>query len=69
MNPVETYIHELREIRSSGGGTPEPSYYAPLASLLNDIGKTLKPKVRCIINLKNLGAGFPDGELVPSEKV
>ena len=36
MNPVETYIRELREIRSSGGGTPEPSYYAPLANLFNE---------------------------------
>jgi hypothetical protein len=44
MNPVETYIRELREVRSSGAATPEPSYYAPLANLLNEIGKTLKPK-------------------------
>lgn len=35
----------------------------PLADLLYDIGKTLKPKVRCIINLKNRGAGLPDGGL------
>jgi hypothetical protein len=34
-----------------------------LAALFNEIGKTLKPKVRCIINLKNRGAGLPDGGL------
>jgi hypothetical protein len=34
-----------------------------LAALLNEVGKTLKPKVRCIINLKNRGAGLPDGGL------
>jgi len=63
MNPLETYIRELYDIRSSGAATPESSYYSPLANLLNDIGKTLKPKVRCIINLNNRGAGLPDGGL------
>jgi len=63
MNPLETYIRELYDIRSSGAATPETSYYSPLANLLNDIGKTLKPKVRCIINLNNRGAGLPDGGL------
>ena len=63
MNPLETYIRELYDIRSTGAATPETSYYGPLAALLNEIGKTLKPKVRCIINLKNRGAGLPDGGL------
>jgi len=61
MNPLETYLREIRDIRSTGAGTPEPSYYAPLANLFNEIGKALKPKVRCIINLGNRGAGLPDG--------
>lgn len=30
---------------------------------MNDVGNILKPKVRCIINLKNQGAGLPDGGL------
>lgn len=68
MNPVETYIRELRDIRSSGAGTSEPSYYVPLANLLNEIAKKLKPKVHCIINLKNRGAGFPDGGLFTKEQ-
>jgi hypothetical protein len=63
MNPIETYIRELYDIRSTGAATPETSYYGPLAALLNEVGKTLKPKVRCIINLKNRGAGLPDGGL------
>ncbi len=63
MNPLETYIRELYDIRSTGAATPETSYYGPLAALLNEVGKTLKPKVRCIINLKNRGAGLPDGGL------
>lgn len=63
MNPFETYIRELSAIRSSGAAVKETSYYGPLANLLNEVGKTLKPRVRCIINLKNQGAGLPDGGL------
>jgi hypothetical protein len=63
MNALETFIRELRGIRSSGAGVPETSYYTPLANLLNEIGKTLKPRVRCIMQLQNQGAGFPDGGL------
>jgi hypothetical protein len=63
MSPVEKYLHQLREVRSSGAGVKETSYYTALANLLNDVGKTLKPRVRCILQLKNLGAGMPDGGL------
>ncbi len=63
MNLFETYILELHQIRSTGAATPETSYYPALSNLFNEIGKTLKPKVRCLINLKNRGAGLPDGGL------
>jgi len=63
MNPVEQYIKDLYEIRSSGAAVKETSYYGPLANLLNEIGKSLTPKVRCIITLQNRGAGLPDGGL------
>jgi hypothetical protein len=56
MNPLETYLQELSQIRSSGAVVKETSYYDPLAALLNEIGRTLKPKVKCIINLQNQGA-------------
>jgi len=62
-DPVEVYLSDLRDIRSSGAAVPETSYYPALANLLNAIGKTLKPKVRCIINPQNRGAGIPDGGL------
>jgi hypothetical protein len=39
MNPLETYLKELTEIRSSGAGVKETSYYGPLAVLLNKIGR------------------------------
>jgi hypothetical protein len=55
MNPVETYVRERRDIRSSGAAVKETPYYNPSANLVNEIGKTLKPKVRCFMGLKNLG--------------
>ena len=63
MNPLETYLKELRDIRSTGANVAETSFYPALSTLLNEIGKTLKPKVRCVINIANRGAGLPDGGL------
>ena len=62
-NPLAAYLHELRDIRSSGAAVKETSYYGPLANLLNAVGKMLKPRVRCLINIQNKGAGLPDGGL------
>ncbi|MFH1373378.1 MAG: type ISP restriction/modification enzyme [bacterium] len=59
-HPVETYLSELHEIRATGGGSAEISYYGALEALLNEVGRKLKPKVRCVHNLVNTGAGFPD---------
>lgn len=50
LDPLVTYVRDLRDIRSSGANVPETSFYGPLANLLNEIGRTLKPRVRCIIN-------------------
>lgn len=63
MSPLEQYIQELRDIRATGAMVRETSYYSPLANLFNAVGSTLKPKVRCFMQLKNLGAGMPDGGL------
>ena len=68
MKPLETYLRELRDIRSSGAGVKETSYYPALSNLLNEVGRTLQPKVRCIINLKNRGAGIPDGGLFTADQ-
>jgi hypothetical protein len=65
MNAVENYLKELGEARLAG--VPETSGYAALAKLLDEVGKTLKPKVRCIINPKNQGAGIPDGGLFTAD--
>ncbi len=69
MHPLETYLHELSEIHFSGAGVKETSYYPALATLLNDVGKTLKPKVRCIIHLRSQGAGIPDGGLFTADQL
>jgi hypothetical protein len=63
MNPLVNYFCNLHEIHSSQAAVKETSYYGTLETLLNEIGKTLKPRVRCIINLRNQGAGLPDGGL------
>jgi Type ISP C-terminal specificity domain/N-6 DNA Methylase len=63
MNPAEAYLTELRDIRASGAAVPETSGYGALANLLNEVGGKLRPKVRCLINLQNAGAGIPDGGL------
>ena len=66
---LEDYVRELRDIRSSGAGVSETSYYPPLANLLNEFGKSLKPKVTCILQLANQGAGHPDGGLFTSDQL
>ena len=68
MTPLETYLRELRDIRSSGAAVKETSYYPALSNLFNEVGKRLKPRVRCIINLANRGAGLPDGGLFTAEQ-
>jgi hypothetical protein len=60
---IEEYLGELKVIHASGAGVAETSYYPALSGLFNAVGRTLKPKVRCVIHLSNQGAGIPDGGL------
>lgn len=69
MNPVEEYYRSLGEIHRSRGAVDETSYYPALKALLNEVGKTLNPKVRCIINLRNAGAGIPDGGIFSQDQL
>ncbi len=57
---VEEYLGDLRRLRASGGATGELSTYPALANLLNAIGATLRPKVFCVVEMANQGAGHPD---------
>ena len=66
---VETYLAHLRRIRASGGATGERSYYAPLINLINAIGGTLRPKVFCVGELAQQGAGHPDIGLYNAKQV
>jgi Type ISP C-terminal specificity domain/N-6 DNA Methylase len=68
MRPVEQYLRDLSEIRSTGGGTKETSYYGPLEHLSNTIGTGRKPRVRCVMQLKSLGADHPDGGLFTADQ-
>jgi len=63
MHPLKTYLTEILLIRSTGANTPETSFYGPFANLLNAAGQAIKPRVRCVMGLKNQGAGMPDGGL------
>ena len=66
---VEAYFTELRLVRGSGGATNERSLYVPLANLLNAVGRALRPKVFCVQDLANQGAGHPDFGLYTTQQV
>ena len=66
---VETCFADLGLIRASGGATGEQSSYGPLANLLNAVGATLRPKVFCVGELADQGAGHPDFGLYTAKQV
>ena len=65
----ETYFTDLGRVRASGGATGERSSYGPLANLLNAVGATLAPKVFCVGELADQGAGHPDFGLYAAKQV
>ena len=66
---AEAYFTDLRLVRGSGGATDERSLYVPLANLLNAVGGALRPKVFCVQDLANQGAGHPDFGLYTTRQV
>ena len=66
---VETYFTDLGRVRASGGATGERSSYGPLANLLNAVGASLTPKVFCVGELADQGAGHPDFGLYAAKQV
>lgn len=68
MHPVDQYLSDIGTIRATQAGTGETSYYPALSALLNELGKTLSPKVCCVIQLQNKGAGMPDGGLFTADQ-
>lgn len=69
MHPLESYLKSLNAIRLSGQAVPETSYYPAIAELLNELGRSLDPKVSCVINLQNTGAGIPDAGLFTADQL
>ena len=66
---VETWCVELQRVHASGGGTGERSSYGPLAALLNGVGAALQPRVFCVQELADQGAGHPDFGLYGARQV
>ena len=66
---VEAYFADLRRVRASGAATGERSYYPALAGLLGAVGRTLKPKVFCVLEPADQGAGHPDCALFTARQV
>ena len=66
---VEEYFADVRRVRASGGATPERSLYGPLGDLLKAVGATLKPRVFCVQEPADLGAGHPDFGLYAARQV
>ena len=57
---LSDYLSAIARVHETRAGTGEMSYYPALAGALNGIGGGLKPRVFCVPNLRNTGAGFPD---------
>ena len=67
---MEAYVADLWRVRASGGATAErASYYPALEGLLRAVGATLKPKVFCVQELADQGAGHPDLALYTARQV
>ena len=60
---LASFLSAAKSVHSTGGGTKETSYYTAINNLLDGAGHLLKPKVRCVMQLKNFGAGNLDGGL------
>jgi hypothetical protein len=63
------YFAEIHRVLASGGGTDERSHYPALVNLLNAVGQGLKPKVFCVSEGKDQGAGHPDLALYTARQV
>ena len=65
---LASFLSAAKSVHSTGGGTKETSYYTAINNLLDGAGHQLKPRVRCVMQLKNLGAGNPDGGLFTADQ-
>ncbi len=67
---AELYFTNLRNIHDSPGATKERSYYTALNNLLNAVGKTLRPKVFAVQDIRDMdGSGHPDFGLYSANQI
>ena len=66
---VGRYLRSLWEDHASGEAVAETSGYGALQALMNDAGRELNPSVRAIVNIRNRGAGIPDGGLFTADQL
>ncbi|QER84591.1 type ISP restriction/modification enzyme [Streptomyces tendae] len=66
---LKQYIHDLKRVYSTGEGVPETSYYGALERLINSVGRNTDPGISAVINLRNSGAGIPDGGLFAANQL
>jgi len=69
VHPIESYLAKLAEIRASGHATDETSFYPAIEELLSEIGSRMKPRVKPVLQLRNRGAGLPDGGLFTQDQL
>lgn len=69
MRVLDNYLRDLRDIHATGENVKETSFYPALSNLLNGVGEMLNPKVRVVINIRNRGAGLPDGGLFTAKQL
>ena len=68
MSLLSGYLQKVRTIRAVQS-TGELSFYAALENLFNSVGEEQSPAVRCVMNLKDIGAGLPDGGLFTDDQI
>ena len=54
---IENYFADLGQVKASGSATAERCSYGPSPNLLSAVGGTLQPKVSCVQELADQGAG------------
>ncbi len=67
MHPLEQFLGQIHYIH--GPGVAETSYYGALETLFNAVGQQLSPPVTCVMQLRDTGAGTPDGGFFTEEQV
>lgn len=67
MGALSDFLVEIRSTRATGANTPETSFCPAIKAMLDVVGGDLKPKVLCVMNLRDHGAGVPDGGLFTAD--